>query len=99
MNIREDTINNVFKKFNQLNDFDYCIARNHQDLPKVHSDLDILYDGNLKSAENELKIIAESDWDLLIKFEGNVKGFNKYRCFYIYWFVKFEKKKNYITPN
>ena len=60
------TISDIFKQFNNLK-INYAVLRNFENLKQLRSDIDILYNGDIKNIKKILKKIAKiNNWSYLI---------------------------------
>ena len=89
------TISDIFKQFNNLK-INYAVLRNFENLKQLRSDIDILYNGDIKNIKKILKKIAKiNNWSYLIFDRNKSKNFSNISKIYIFYFFDL-KKLNFI---
>ena len=80
------TISDIFKEFNNLK-INYAVLRNFENLKKLRSDIDILYDGNIENINKILlKIAKVHNWSYLIFDQNKSKNISKESKIFIFYF-------------
>jgi len=82
------TISDIFKEFNNLK-INYAVLRNFENLKKLRSDIDILYDGNIKNINKIFTKIAKvNNWSYLIFDQNKSKNISRESKIYIFYFFE-----------
>ena len=82
------TISDIFKQFNNLK-INYAVLRNFENLKQLRSDIDILYNGDIKNIKKILKKIAKiNNWSYLIFDRNKSKNFSNISKIYIFYLIK-----------
>jgi hypothetical protein len=83
---KNKTINDIFKYFNQSR-INYSVLRNFENLKKLKSDIDILYNGNIDIIKKILiKIASLNKWSYLIYDQNKSKNISKESKIFIFYF-------------